>query len=227
MNVELLFKILVKLALIENPNLHDGSDKNQAYLDGLRQMTQLYVEVGSEGRVSSPDVDAVLLATIGYEESRHRPKVEDGDCHLSLKGPPVCEAFGPMQVSRATPFVLRTIEPDEWKGVTVKDLREPRRNVEAAYRLLRYWSDQCSGSLDNLMGNWSAGKCLKGPIYMGAHRCALARAIGEAAGVEVGACTRAAPPRSRKLAQRLKKNLAEESSKPVAAPVAPTGDKKP
>jgi|GEM_PF-3187180 len=221
MNVEVLFKILVKLALLENPKVNE----NQAYLEGLRTMTQLYVEVGSEGRVASPDMDAVLLATIGYEESRHQPKVHDGDCHLSMKGPPVCDAFGPMQVSRATPFVLGNIDP-EWKGVTIKQLREPRRNVDAAYRLLRYWSDQCEGAkLDGLMGNWSAGKCLKGPIYMGAHRCALAKAIGEAAGVNVGDCKRGAPPRTKSKLARLKKRLAADA--PAPAPAVPAAAAKP
>lgn len=218
MKLETMILILTKLASIENPNVEDNSEKNTAYLAGLRTMAQLYVDVGKEGRVVSPEVDPVLLAVIGYEESRHRPAVHDGDCHLSLKGPAVCEAFGPMQVSRATPGVLVRID-DEWKGTTVKDLRDPRRNVEAAYRLLRYWNDQCEGAkLDGLMGNWSAGKCLKGTIGMGAHRCHLAKAIGEAAGVTIEACAKGPTKRSANLGRALKRRL---------APAAPTTSTKP
>jgi hypothetical protein len=216
MKIETLILILTKLATIENPSVEDGTEKNAAYLAGLRTMAQLYVEVGSEGRVISPEVDPVLLATIGYEESRHRPAVSDGDCHLSLRGPlEVCDAVGPMQVSRATPGVLARID-DEWKGTTVKELRDPRRNVEAAYRLLRHWNDQCEGQkLDGLFGNWAAGRCIKGTIAMGTHRCHLAQAIGEALGVTMEACTKGPTKRSASLVRGLKRRLAPADASPT------------
>lgn len=222
MNLETLILILTKLATIENPNVEDGTEKNAAYLAGLRTMAQLYVDVGKEGRVVSPEVDPVLLAVIGYEESRHKPAVQDGDCHLSLKGPAVCEAFGPMQVSRSTPGVLARIDASEWKGTTIKDLRDPRRNVEAAYRLLQYWDDQCEGAkLDGLLGNWSAGKCLKGTIAMGAHRCHLAKAIGEAGNVKIEGCVKPPTKRAASLARGLKRRM----EAPSAAPAKPDATK--
>ena len=212
MNVEKLILVLAKLALVENPNLHDGSEKNQAYLEGLRSMAQLYVEVGSDGKVASADTDTVLLATIGYEESRHKPKSPDGDCMMGG----VCQAVGPMQVSKSTPWVLGRIDPI-WKGAKVDDIRDPRRNVEAAYRLLQHWNNECAGSTtENLLGNWSAGKCIKGTIHMGAHRCHLAKAIGEAVGVEMAPCRRAASPRTQSLVSRFKKRLgAQSATKPT------------
>lgn len=207
MNVEQLFKILVKLALLENPNVEDGTPKNAAYLDGVKRMAQLYVEVGSEGRVVSADADPILLAVIGYEESRHRPLVRDGDCSFLPSGT-VCNAVGPMQLSRTAPALLERVEPEEWKGATLKLIREPQKSVAGAYRILRYWKDQCSGSTDTLLGDWSAGKCLGGPIPMGAHRCHLAKALGSHLGVDVGKCQRAASPRTKSMVERLAKRVA-------------------
>lgn len=218
MKLETLILILTKLASIENPAVEDGTEKNAAYVAGLKQMAALYIEVGNEGRVVSPEVDPILLAAIGYEESRHKPASRDGDCSYLPSGT-VCNAIGPMQVSRSTPGVLKNLDADEWRGTTIKDLREPRRNVEAAYRLLRYWSDECKGApVDALLGNWSAGKCLRGPIPMGIHRCHLAKAIGDAAGVEVKGCTRALSKRTESTVRKLGKRL--------ASPAAPKPEEK-
>lgn len=208
MNVEQLFKILVKLALLENPNVEDGTAKNQAYLAGVKQMAQLYVEVGSEGRVVSAEADPLLLAVIGYEESRHKPNSRDGDCRFLRTGD-ICDAVGAMQLSRSAPALLERVEPQEWKGTTLKLIREPQKSVAGAYRILRYWKDQCSGSTDTLLGNWSAGKCLRGPIPMGAHRCHLAKALGShLGGVDVGKCQKPAAPRTKSMVERLAKRIA-------------------
>lgn len=224
MKLEVLLPILIKLAHVEAPLLDE--DKNEAhkkYVDGARQMAALYIEVGNEGAVVSADVDPLLLAAIGYEESRHQPKVKDGDCSY-LKSGTVCNAIGPMQLSRSTPGVLGNLDP-EWKGKTLKDLRDPLTSVKGAYRLLKYWKDQCKGSTDTLLGNWSAGKCLGGPIGMGIRRCQLAKAMGEAAGVKVEGCTRET---DNKHVKRLIRKLKDKKdAAPKAAPEKPTEAVKP
>ena len=181
-----LFTLLAKIALVEVPSLHDGSAKNQKYLDGMNEMTTIYVDVGKAGLLISPDADSILLAAIGYEESRHRPKSPDGDCSYLRTGTK-CRAFGPMQINKSTPSILGNIDLS-WKGSTLEQLRDPATNVKAAYRLLTYWKDQCKGGPAQWLGAWSAGRCSARPIPMGHRRCALARALGDAAGVEVAGC---------------------------------------
>lgn len=178
-----LFTILVRLALLETPTLHDGQAKHQQYLDGMREMSRIYLEVGASGDIVSPAADPLLLAAMGYEESRHRPNIEDGDCRFVEPRPKqACNAFGPMQLSKATPGVLGNIDP-KWKGYTVEVLRNQQTNVEAAYRLLRHYKDTCSGGPASWLGAWSAGRCTKKPIRLGLRRCYLASAMAKAAEV--------------------------------------------
>jgi len=181
-----LFTLLAKIALVEVPALHDGSPKHQTYLDGMNEMSRIYVDVGKAGLLISPDADSMLLAAIGYEESRHRPQSPDGDCS-HLPGGTKCRAFGPMQINKSTPSILGNIDLS-WKGSTLEQLRDPETNVKAAYRLMVYWKDQCKGGPAQWLGAWSAGRCSRNPIPMGHRRCALARALGDAAGVEVTGC---------------------------------------
>lgn len=179
-----LFSLLIKIALVESPDLHSG--KHNIYLDGINEMSGIYLDVGKAGLLISPDADAVILSAIGYEESRHRPKSPDGDCSYLTTGTK-CRAFGPMQISKATPNILGNIDAS-WKGATLEQLRDPATNVKAAYRLMVYWKDQCKGGPAQWLGAWSAGRCSLRPIPMGHRRCALARALGDAAGVEVTGC---------------------------------------
>lgn len=184
MTAILLFTLLAKMALVEAPDLHAG--RWNVYLDGLHEMSQIYVDVGKAGLLISPDADPLLLAAIGYEESRHKPQSKDGDCSY-LPGGTKCRAFGPMQISKATPSILGKIDP-AWKDSTLEQLRNPAQNVKAAYRLLQFWKDSCKGGPAQYLGAWSAGQCSSSPIAMGFRRCALARALGDAAGVEVEGC---------------------------------------
>jgi len=193
MKSEILVALILKAAEVEWPTVatseHPGS---VAYRQGVATMAESYVAVGSEGAIVSSEVDPLILATMGYEESRHRPTVKDGDCYQTNgMTKPLCRALGPMQVSRATPSILGTIDP-AWKGLKVDELRDPLTSVKVSYRLLKYWKDTCkSKSLDALLGNWSAGKCLKGTIDMGARRCAFAKSMAGVVGVEFGAtCVR-------------------------------------
>jgi hypothetical protein len=186
MTFAVLLGLLLKIAGVEWASFSDDKPANNAYREGLRTMAKLYVDVGSEGKVVSKELDPILLAVIGYEESRHRPKVRDGDCIHPNSGT-VCNAVGVMQLSRSTPGVLANIDPS-WKGIQIDKLRDPETAVKGAYRLLQYWKEKCPGTPAHWLGAWSAGKCFPKPIRLGVRRCALAKGLADAAGVPMEAC---------------------------------------
>ena len=186
--------MLLKIATVEWPAVMDDKPQNTKYREGLQTMADLYFKVGSEGAVMSAEADPILLAVIGYEESRHRPKVKDGDCY----GGESCNAIGPMQLSKSTPFTLANIDP-AWKGTKLERLRDPETAVKGAYRLLRYWKQTCPGTPSVWLGAWSAGKCFKGAIELGVRRCHLAKAMADSAGVSFEACGR--PAKSKRLSK--------------------------
>ena len=208
MTVAQLFALLAKMALVEIPRLHDGSEKNQKYLDGMQNMTRIYLEVGAQGALISSDADPLLLAAIGYEESRHRPDVKDGDCHFIDPGPPhqACNSVGPMQLNTGTPRMLAEIDA-KWQGYTTETLRNPQTNVEAAYRMLAYYKAACKGGPAIWLGAWSAGHCSQHPHAMGYRRCAMAKALGDASGIAVEGCDmqHGMTPHIRSLVKALKK----------------------
>ena len=152
MNLALLLSILLKLATYEWPTVMDEKPQNAKYREGLKTMTELYVQVGSEGGVLSAEADPILLAVIGYEESRHRPAIKDGDCDNTEAHR--CNAIGPMQLSRSTPWSLGNIDPT-WKGMKIDQFRDPETAVKGSYRLLRYWKEQCPGTPAHWLGAWS------------------------------------------------------------------------
>lgn len=184
MSLEALFIALLVLARIESPTLDEA--KHPKYFDSLRVMSALYVEVGKEGALVSNVADPLILAAIGYEESRHRTYVEDGDCRQTFgMTKAVCFSVGPMQLSRATPRWWPSIVPGE--SLSVEDLRDPSRSVSATYKLLQYWRDKCGGDVAKWLGSWSAGKCTRYTIGLGRRRAALAGAIGHTMGLDVPA----------------------------------------
>jgi len=176
-----LILLLSKLAMVEQPDLHAAS-RWTSYLDGMAVMAGEYLEAGRVGALVSPDVDPLLLAVIGYEESRHRPSIPDGDCAHPNSGR-ICRAIGPMQLSRALPTMMPRIDA-AYPVLTVEGLRDPRTSVAAAYRLLRYYRDTCHGGPAQWLGAWSAGKCSTKPIALGVRRCQLAAAMADAAGLQ-------------------------------------------
>lgn len=210
MNLALLLSLLLKIATYEWPTVMDDKPQNAKYREGLKVMTELYVKVGSEGAVLSADADPVLLAAIGYEESRHRPKVKDGDCGIGGG----CNAIGPMQLARSTPWTLGNIDPT-WKGMKIDQFRDPETAVKGSYRLLRYWKEQCPGTPAHWLGAWSAGKCFgKNAIELGVRRCILAKGIADAAGVTFPACAtrKLHSDRIPKIVESLKKQTAEPAN---------------
>lgn len=212
MNPEVLFALLVRMALVEAPHVTDETPKNVAYLEGAKTMATLYTEVGNRGAMVSREVDPLLLAVVGYEESRHRPKVQDGDC-VALPSGRKCNAFGPMQIAKGMGYHLGLIDP-RWKGTTIEQLRDPRANVEAAYTLLTYWKNECKGTPDRWLGSYMAGKCVT--IPQGKKRCTIARALGKAAGIEVPACSGTTrDPQTQHLVRALEKAPEKTATKPT------------
>lgn len=175
-----LILLLSKLAMVEQPDLHT-SQRWATYIDGMATMAGEYLDVGRAGAIISPDVDPLILAVIGYEESRHRPSIKDGDCDNTEARH--CKAIGPMQLSRALPTMMPRIDQD-YAPLTVSALRNPRSSVLAAYRLLRHYRDTCHGGPAQWLGAWSAGKCSAKPIALGVRRCQLAAAMADAADIE-------------------------------------------
>lgn len=184
MNVALLLSLLLKLATVEWPTVMDDKPANVKYRNGVKTMTELYVSVGSEGALISREADPIVLAVIGYEESRHRPRVKDGDCGIGN----TCNAIGPMQLSKASPWFLSTIDPT-WKGLKMEKLRDPETSVRGAYAMLKHWKKACPGTPSHWLGAWSAGKCFgKRPIDLGSRRCEMASAIAKASKVDFEEC---------------------------------------
>lgn len=184
MSLEALFVALLALARVESPTLDETLHRR--YFESLRQMTALYVEVGKEGALVSNVADPLILAAIGYEESRHRTYIQDGDCrHTFGMTHTVCFSVGPMQLSRATPRWWSSIVPGE--TLELADLRDPSRSVGVTYKLLQYWRDKCGGDVARWVGSWAAGKCTRYTIGLGRRRTALAGAIGHVMGLEVPA----------------------------------------
>jgi len=183
MDFKVFLAVILKMVAYEYPNIEDGSARNAKYLNGAREMAEHYLEVGREGKIVSPDIDPILLATIGYEESRHRPDSPDGDCFFNgMSKEKKCNAFGPMQLNKGIPWVLNRINEDFWEGVTLESLRDPGQNVQAAYDVLHYWKTSCSSDTANFMGSYMSGKCLKDSISPGKKRCMIAKTLDIAMG---------------------------------------------
>lgn len=177
MTTEILITILLMLARVEQPNL--DATKHARYIDGVRQMAAAYVEVGKESALISPVADAALLAAIGYEESRHRPYIEDGDCAYPMVGPKVCDSIGPMQLSRA---ITRWPEFPQFASTKPEHMRHAMSSVAIAYDILAHYKAKCRRGPDVWLSAYAMGRCPKQPIKLGRRRAALAWAIAHAAG---------------------------------------------
>lgn len=178
MTTEILITILLMLARVEQPRL--DATKHARYIDGVRRMASAYVEVGKEGALVSPVADAALLAAIGYEESRHRPYIEDGDCAHPMVGPKVCDSIGPMQISRA---INRWPEFPQFASVRPEYLRSPSDSVAIAYGMLLHYKTKCRRGPDVWLSAYAMGRCpAHSAIKLGRRRAALAWAIAHAAG---------------------------------------------
>lgn len=143
-----------------NQKLYDEFESNVVMLSGV------HVDVAQEGLLVSPQIDALLLATTNYAESRFRLPPGRGDCYEtheyrgvpSLRWPKgyvpkmrkVCPALGPMQVAQGNRFVV-----GEWAEVTellpgiqhtpltLEQMEDPRTNITLSYGILNHWKNSC------------------------------------------------------------------------------------
>lgn len=149
-------------------------EKHVQHRESVQIMADNFVKVGSRGELIDPQTDAIILTSISWYEARFRSKPSDGDMGAVL---------GPMQISKKAPTWAPLLEIDDkekWEGITTEQLRDPKKNVEFAYDVLRSYKNKCES---NDPGDWldayGAGKCLpaKGFGMEAKRRCAYAMVL--------------------------------------------------
>lgn len=161
-----LISAVMSLLTTEAPVLRTNQALHDQFRSNVTELTALHVDVAQEGLLVSPDVDAVLLASVNYAESRFRLPPGRGDCYEthpyrnvpSLRWPKgyvpkmkkVCPALGPMQVAQGNRFVV-----GEWSEVTellpgiqktpltLEQMEDPRTNITLSYGILNHWKNAC------------------------------------------------------------------------------------
>lgn len=160
---------VIALLLEEDPSLQRKPETMRAWRDSVTELASYHVEVGASGHLVSPHVDALLLATVNYAESRFRLPAPGGDCFWTHRyyGVPsgswpagyepkltrVCPAVGPMQIAQGNVRVLPTwsevqslfVGRDwETEPLTRNELKaDSRMNVKAAYGILWHLKESC------------------------------------------------------------------------------------
>lgn len=155
-----LASAVLELLAAESPRLDV-----EAWRPNVTELARIHVEVSKKDLLVSPDVDALILSTVNYAESRFRLPPGRGDCFLKhpLSGVPsgswpkgyvpvmkrVCSAIGPMQIAEGNGRIvghweeIRALFPDQTL-FTADDLEDPRTNIQLAYGILHHWKDTCS-----------------------------------------------------------------------------------
>ena len=154
-----------------------------AVREGLAELAPIFAKVGKSGKLVSAEVDPYLLASVAYFESRWHPRGPDGDCRTMIDGTRICDSFGPMQLSTGSSRWLPLLDRKKWKNSTVKKLREPELNVEAAYDEMAYLKRKCRGRPFVWLSSYPPGACRPKGNWEGHRRCALAVALAKRAGV--------------------------------------------
>jgi len=169
----------------EAPGIMKNTPQMEARRQEITQLAKIHAEVAAPGHLVDPQTDAALLAAVSWFESRHMLKPRDGDARYNqAQQKLVGTVVGPMQVSKAAPQIVPTwsILGPKYKGLTVEKMRDPRKNVELAYDILRQWKDQCEGSPGVWITAYGWGRCpgkTFGPSertvdWEGKRRCKLA-----------------------------------------------------
>lgn len=179
-------------------------ERGKPWRDGIAALDTINEKVAAEGALVSPEVDAAVLAAIQFHENRWRPAGPEGDCVTtgglvasapSRSGRPVvftnrerfsCNSFGVMQLNKGAPIQLVVMD-QEWKGIKLKDLRDPETNVRAGYTFLKYYKRTCKGNLGSWITAYGSGHCSGGHMSGGAKlRCKTA---SELLGGKAGLCS--------------------------------------
>lgn len=158
--------LMVLMILREAPGVSDPNDKRiEKRRKEVNAVAAIHVEVAKKGQLVDEKVDAAILASISFFESRHMLKPKDGDARYSqAQKKLVGTVVGPMQVSKAAPRLVK-IWPEPWRskwdGLTVKKMRDPKTNVELAYDILKMWKDMCGGPPGVWITAYGWGRCPK------------------------------------------------------------------
>lgn len=166
---EALAAAVIALLFHEDPSLQRKPQTMADWRNDVAELSQLHVEETQTGHLVSPHIDALLLATVNYAESRFRLPAPGGDCYWthpfygvpSRRWPPgyepklrrVCPAVGPMQIAQGNVRVLPTwieiqklFPSRDWEGdpLTRDELKtDNRMNIRAAYGILWHIKEEC------------------------------------------------------------------------------------
>lgn len=166
---EALAGAVVALLFAEDPSLERKPQTMADWRQDIAELAPVHVAEASQGVLVSPHVDALLLATVNYAESRFHLPAPGGDCywtHPFLNVPSrqwpsgyepkltrVCPAVGPMQIAQGNVRVLPTwtevqslFKGRDWEEtpLTRDELKSDiRMNVRAAYGILWHLKEEC------------------------------------------------------------------------------------
>lgn len=164
--VEALTAAVMALLIQEDVRIGKDAERHAKWEASVSQLANIHADVGSEGLLVNAHVDALLLSSVNYAETRFRLPAPSGDCYRthpyrnvpSMRWPKgyvpkmrwVCPSIGPMNVARGNRFVVH-----EWPEVTgllpqlterrltVDEMKEPKTNVQLAYGILNRWKSTC------------------------------------------------------------------------------------
>lgn len=166
---EALAAAVLALLFQEDPSLQRKPKTMEDWRTSVALLSELHVEEARAGHLISPHVDALLLATVNYAETRHRLPAPGGDCYWTHpfygvpagQWPPgyepklkrVCPAVGPMQIAQGNvrviptwPEVQELFQGRDWNELplTRDELKTDNRlNVRSAYGILWHLKEEC------------------------------------------------------------------------------------
>lgn len=133
----------------------------------------------------NPDVDLNIIANIQLFESRLRPNTKDGDCtyrfHKTGIGKATvakmeCRSVGNMQISRGAVKWIQNIDFNNFKDLTIDELKTPEMNARVGYAILKNFKATCKSTLPGVwITAFGEGKCPKNNQLdsEGIRRCAV------------------------------------------------------
>lgn len=161
-----LVSAVLSLLMQEDPTLKRSPEQFAQWQKSVPELVDIHLLVTKKSTLVSPQVDALILATVNYAETRFRLPAPKGDCYKthpyrgvpSLRWPKgyvpkmrtVCPAVGPMNVAQGNRFVVH-----EWpevvellprivkKKLSVKEMEQSRINIKLAYGILTHWKAVC------------------------------------------------------------------------------------
>lgn len=183
---EALIAIMLAMITKEIPWIEKKPEKLAEYRADITKMVEVDRRWASRGLLVDARTDRLLLGAIRFFEARFSSQPRDGDCsfvrrHLSeaqkraLRDPKtrllpawatqpqrVCNAVGPMQVSRTVRVLVQGWPEYQQLGLpqklTVEQMRDPELGVGVGYSVLSHWK-KCGGPPGVWITAYGWGKC--------------------------------------------------------------------